>query len=79
VGTPEDFANQEQLWALRERLRAVLEPADFLNPQSPDRILTELTRPWERAQLAPREIELWQNALRKVADTLARRRSGDGQ
>ncbi len=65
-------ATQEQLWGLRERLRAVLEPADFLNPQSPDRILTELMRAWERAQLGPRELELWSNALRKVGETLAR-------
>ncbi len=60
-------ATQAQLWALRERLRAVLEPAGFLNPQSPDLILTELMRVFERAQLTPRELELWANALRKVA------------
>ena len=60
-------ATQAQLWALRERLRAVLEPAGFLNPQSPDRILTELMRAFERAALGPRELELWENALRKVA------------
>ena len=64
---------QGQLWELRERLRAVLDPADFLNPQGPDRILAELMRPWERAQLDPRELELWSNALRKLAETLARR------
>jgi tRNA C32,U32 (ribose-2'-O)-methylase TrmJ len=65
-------ATQEQLWALRERLRLVLEPADFLNPQGPDRILAELMRPWERARIGPREIELWSNALRKVGETLDR-------
>jgi tRNA/rRNA methyltransferase len=65
-------ATQEQLWALRELLRLVLEPADFLNPQGPDRILAELMRPWERARIGPREIELWSNALRKVGETLDR-------
>jgi tRNA/rRNA methyltransferase len=63
---------QEQLWALRERLRAVLAPADFLNPQGPERILAELMRPWERARLAPRELELWTNALRKASEALER-------
>ena len=50
----------------------MLGPADFLNPQSPDRILAELMRPWERAGLAPRELELWTNALRKIAEALER-------
>jgi tRNA/rRNA methyltransferase len=63
---------QQQLSALRERLRAVLEPVEFLNPQGPDRILAELMRPWERARLAPRELELWSNALRKVSEELGR-------
>jgi tRNA C32,U32 (ribose-2'-O)-methylase TrmJ len=65
-------ATQAQLWALRELLRAVLEPAGFLNPQSPDRILTELMRAFERAELAPRELELWGNALRKASESAAR-------
>ncbi len=64
------FVSQAELWALRDRLRAVLEPIGFLNPQSPDLILTELVRAWERAQLTPREVELWGNALRKVSQTL---------
>jgi tRNA/rRNA methyltransferase len=73
AGQPESpSATQEQLWGLRERLRAVLEPAEFLNPQSPDLILTELMRAWERARLAPRELELWGNALRKIGHTLDR-------
>jgi tRNA/rRNA methyltransferase len=66
------FVSQAELWALRERLRRVLEPIGFLNPQSPDLILTELVRAWERAQLTPREAELWGNALRKVDETLER-------
>jgi tRNA/rRNA methyltransferase len=66
------FATHAELSALRERLRAILGPADFLNPQSPDRILTELLRPLERAGLTPRELELWSNALRKVAGALTR-------
>lgn len=65
-------ASQAQLWALRARLGEALVPADFVNPQAPERILAELLRPLERAQLTPRELELWSNALRKVALALAR-------
>jgi tRNA/rRNA methyltransferase len=72
-------ATQAQLWALRERLRAVLEPAGFLNPQSPDLILTELMRAFERAALAPRELELWGNALRKASENGARPKPRSGK
>lgn len=66
---------QAELRALRLRLREVLAPAEFLNPQNPERILDELMRPLERGRLSAREWELWQNALRKVSATLARPRS----
>jgi tRNA/rRNA methyltransferase len=62
------------LLALRERLRPMLDRADFLNPQSPDRILDELCRPPARAQLSPRGLEFGKKALRKVAGVLERRR-----
>ncbi len=65
-------ATVADLTALRERLRLVLGGAQFLNPQNPDRILDELTRPLARAQLTPREVELWSNALRKIAGGLKR-------
>jgi tRNA/rRNA methyltransferase len=65
-------ATFEELAALRERLRTVLDGAQFLNLQNPDRILDELSRPLARAQLSPRELELWTNALRKIAGGLKR-------
>jgi tRNA/rRNA methyltransferase len=66
---------QGELWNLRERLRSALDPVGFLNPQGPDRILDELMRPWERATLTPRELQLWSNALRKLAAALPKRGS----
>jgi tRNA/rRNA methyltransferase len=69
---PNAVATVAELDGLRERLRSALAAADFLNPQSPDRILDELLRPLARAQLSPREVDLWGNALRKIAGALTR-------
>src|SRR5581483_8985750 len=70
---PARSATHGELQELRERLRVVLDSADFLNPQNPERILGELMRPLERAGLNARELELWGNALRKLGAALGRR------
>ena len=62
------------LKTLRARLSVALEASDFLNPQSPGRILDELLRPLARAQLSPRELDLWGNALRKIVGALERKK-----
>lgn len=53
--------------ALYERMRQVLVEADFLNPQNPDAILTEVKRTLERARLTQREAELWLTAFKHLA------------
>lgn len=53
--------------ALYDRMRTVLLEADYLNPQNPDAILTEVKRTLERARLTQREAELWLNAFKHLA------------
>lgn len=70
----EPRATQRTLEAAVSEARRALSAAGFLNPQNPEAILGELVRTWTRAGLTPREAELWQNAFRKLADELARKR-----
>jgi len=67
--TPEasSSAPAATLEALHGRMRSVLLEADFLNPQNPEAILTELRRTLERARLTQREAELWLNAFKHLA------------
>ncbi len=68
-------ATQANLSAAVAEARRALTLAEFLNPQNPELVLSELARSWERAGLTPREAELWRNAFRKLADELTRRSS----
>ena len=54
----EPFADERLLSLLRERLRALLLEAGFLNPQQPDRVLDELLALARRARPTRREVEL---------------------
>ncbi|MHB1846347.1 MAG: RNA methyltransferase [Deltaproteobacteria bacterium] len=67
-------ASQEEQWAARAEAHRALAECGFLNPEQPELVLGELTRSWGRARLSRREVELWRNAFRKLADELARRR-----
>jgi tRNA C32,U32 (ribose-2'-O)-methylase TrmJ len=73
VVRPVARATQGELAAARGEAQRALEAAGFLNPQSPELVLAELVRCWERAELTPREAELWRNAFRKLAQALQRR------
>jgi tRNA/rRNA methyltransferase len=64
------LAEQAELHAL---LGQVLLEAAFLNPQNPRLILEELRRPFERAGLTKREVQLWKTALKKLGHVSARR------
>ena len=59
-------ARHETVEALWERVRAVLGPAGYLNPQNPDHILAEMRRLLSRAEPTQREVELCVAALRAV-------------
>ena len=69
-------ATRRELLAAEAEAQRALSAAGFLNPQRPELILDELTRCWTRAELGPREAELWRNAFRKLADELDRRSRG---
>jgi tRNA/rRNA methyltransferase len=64
------LAEQAELHAL---LGQVLLEAAFLNRQNPRLILEELRRPFERAGLTKREVQLWKTALKKLGHVNARR------
>lgn len=59
-------ANAGLLQALWSMMRGTLLAADFLNPQNPDAILSELKRLIERAKPNRREAELLLNAFRHL-------------
>ena len=67
----EQGARMETVYALEERMRAVLLRAGFLNPQAPDYILAELSRSLVRGRLTQREAELWLTAFAHL-DRVAR-------
>jgi len=66
-------AAQREITAAKAEAERALQAAGFLNPQSPELVLAELVRSWERAELTPREAELWRNAFRKLGQALQRR------
>ena len=68
----EPLATLGALEALEGRLQQALRAADFINPQRPDRVLRELMRTLERAQLTEREAGLWLSAVRKLQAKLGR-------
>jgi tRNA/rRNA methyltransferase len=76
LGSPpgaEPRATHRELAAATAEAQRALLAAGFLNPQSPELVLAELARCWERAELTPREAELWRNAFRKLGQALQRR------
>lgn len=52
--------------ALEEKLEAALLQCGFLNPQSPQHVLRELSRALVRGQLTQREAEIWLSAFEHV-------------
>jgi tRNA/rRNA methyltransferase len=66
-------ATQRELSVIKAEARRALQAAGFLNPQNPELVLAELARCWERADLTPREAELWRSAFRKLDGALKRR------
>ena len=66
------LADERLLALLRERARALLLEAGFLNPQQPDAVLDELVSMARRARPARREIELLLGALAQLERTRAR-------
>ena len=65
-------ALERLLGLLRERARALLLDAGFLNPQQPDVVLDELLSVARRARPARREVELLLAALAQLERTRAR-------
>ncbi len=63
-------ANARLLETLYAKMRSVLVEADFLNPQNPDAILSELKRLLERASPSQREAELLLTAFRHLERAL---------
>jgi tRNA/rRNA methyltransferase len=71
-GKPEEPLADERLLALfRERARALLLAAGFLNPQQPDVVLDELVSLARRARPSRREVELLLSALAQLERTRA--------
>ena len=69
---PEEPLAEERLLALlRERARALLLAADFLNPQQPDLVLEELISLTRRARPTRREVELLLAAVAQLQRTRA--------
>ena len=66
-------ADERLLTLLRERSRALLLSAGFLNPQQPDAVLDELLRLLRRARPSRREAELLLGACDQLARSLVRR------
>jgi tRNA/rRNA methyltransferase len=62
----EAAAKVATLRALEERLGKVLLRAEFLNPQAPEHVLSELARSLARASLSQREAEMWLSAFAHV-------------
>ncbi len=69
---PEPLAGERALSLLRDRSRALLLAAGFLNPQQPDRVLDELLSLLRRAHPTKREAELLLAALAQLDRTRVR-------
>ena len=69
---PEPLADERLLSLARERTRAILLAAGFLNPQQPDAVLDELVAFARRARPTRREVELLLAALAQLERTRAR-------
>ena len=63
-----EAAPERLVQLLRERGRALLLDAGFLNPQQPDVILDELVRTLRRAGPTRREIELLLGAVAQLGN-----------
>jgi TrmH family RNA methyltransferase len=68
----EPLADERLLGLLRERSRALLLSASFLNPQQPDAVLDELVRLLRRAGPTRREAELLLAACEQLARSLVK-------
>ena len=68
-------AKLKTVQALEEKMEAALLQCGFLNPQSPQHVLRELTRALVRGQLSQREAEIWLSAFEHVRRVTA----SDGQ
>ena len=68
---PEPLADERLLSLARERARAILLAAGFLNPQQPDAVLEELVSFARRARPTRREVELLLAALAQLERTRA--------
>ena len=68
----EPLADERLLALLRERARALLLAAGFLNPQQPDAVLDELVGLARRARPSRREVELLLAAVAQLDRTRAR-------
>jgi TrmH family RNA methyltransferase len=66
---PAPLADERLLSLARDRARALLLTAGFLNPQQPDTVLDELVSLARRAQPTRREVELVLAALAQLART----------
>ncbi len=62
----EEGAKLGTVKALEEKLQAALLQCGFLNPQSPQHVLRELSRALVRGQLTQREAEIWLSAFEHV-------------
>ena len=69
---PEPLADERLLSLLRERMRALLLAAGFLNPQQPDLVLDEILGLARRARPTRREIELLLAAVAQLDRMRAR-------
>src|SRR5205085_8260998 len=65
----EPLADERLISLLRERARALLLAAGFLNPQQPDLVLEELVSPLRRAHPTRREAELLLAAIAQLERT----------
>ena len=69
LAPPEPLADERSLSLLRERARALLLAAGFLNPQQPDIVLDELVSLLRRAHPTRREAELLLAAIAQLERT----------
>ena len=65
-GKPAEGAKLGTVMALEEKMQAALLQCGFLNPQSPQHVLRELSRALVRGQLSQREAEIWLSAFEHV-------------
>jgi tRNA/rRNA methyltransferase len=65
--------------ALEERLKSTLLACQFLNPQAPEHVLSELTRSLVRGHLSQREAEMWLSAFEHIRRVISTRASVDSQ